>query len=380
MELINPAWQYKYIASRDLRFDWLRGYAVLIMLVDHIGSPSWLYIFTGGDRFYVSAAEAFVFISGFIVGVVYGGVFQRETFQAVWQKAWKRAWTLYKLTLVLYLFILIWSSFFPSPWQAQLPESISVPLISSVLLLEQTFDFVDIPLVYTVLMLLAPFALYLLHAQKGWLLLLISGSLWLVYQIPGFAQLLPLLPNSDSLNVQTWQLLFFTAMFLGYHRESVSRFFSGLPKPITSAYLKIVNLLTVILLAIFIVRFLEPSQTISASISENRGLVDVLFDKKMLAVGRLIAAFFIFQYAFWAVTYYWKPLQRVTSWFIPFGQNSLYAYTVHLAWIAVYGVLTVYLPSSPFSSSGVSFLAQILAIICTYWMIQKKVLFQIIPR
>src|SRR5689334_18083294 len=51
--------------SRDLRIDLLRGAAVAAMVIDHVGGDrSWLYALTGGDKFYVSAAEAFVFLAG----------------------------------------------------------------------------------------------------------------------------------------------------------------------------------------------------------------------------------------------------------------------------------------------------------------------------
>ena len=72
MTLFNPDWIYRSASSRDLRLDWLRGYATMAMVVDHIGSSSYLYVVTGGNIFFVSAAEAFVFISGMIVGLVYG--------------------------------------------------------------------------------------------------------------------------------------------------------------------------------------------------------------------------------------------------------------------------------------------------------------------
>ncbi|MBV9173234.1 MAG: OpgC domain-containing protein, partial [Chloroflexi bacterium] len=57
--------------GRDLRLDLLRGFAVLAMLIDHIGGQSPLYAVSGGDQFFTSAAEGFVAISGFLVGHVY---------------------------------------------------------------------------------------------------------------------------------------------------------------------------------------------------------------------------------------------------------------------------------------------------------------------
>ena len=63
--------------KRDYRLDFLRGIAVLIMVIDHVAGPSPLHLLTGGNGFFVSAAEGFVFISGFLVGIVYGGKVRR---------------------------------------------------------------------------------------------------------------------------------------------------------------------------------------------------------------------------------------------------------------------------------------------------------------
>src|SRR5262249_18106995 len=67
-------WRYSG-GSRDLRLDFLRGFAVLVMVADHLGGePSWLYSITGGNKFLFSAAEGFVFISGLVMGIVYAGM------------------------------------------------------------------------------------------------------------------------------------------------------------------------------------------------------------------------------------------------------------------------------------------------------------------
>jgi len=57
--------------KRDVRIDLLRGAAIVAMVVDHVGGrESWLYLLTGGNRFYVSAAEGFVFLAGLISGII----------------------------------------------------------------------------------------------------------------------------------------------------------------------------------------------------------------------------------------------------------------------------------------------------------------------
>ena len=58
--------------KRDLRIDLLRGFCVFVMTVDHVGGESsWLYVLTGGNHFYVSAAEGFVLLSGIAMGMVH---------------------------------------------------------------------------------------------------------------------------------------------------------------------------------------------------------------------------------------------------------------------------------------------------------------------
>lgn len=64
LAVIVASWRYAG-GRRDLRFDLLRGLAVIAMITDHVGGEaSWLYTLTGGNHFWTSAAEGFIFISG----------------------------------------------------------------------------------------------------------------------------------------------------------------------------------------------------------------------------------------------------------------------------------------------------------------------------
>src|SRR5919199_4749364 len=86
---------------RDLRVDFLRGFCVFAMVVDHFGGQSWLYAVTGGNRFYVSAAEGFIFISGFVMGQAYRGKRDRSGLVVAMTDALRRARTLYLATITL---------------------------------------------------------------------------------------------------------------------------------------------------------------------------------------------------------------------------------------------------------------------------------------
>ena len=81
------------------------------MVADHIGGErSWLYAITGGDAFFVSAAEVFVFISGLLMGIIYAGVIARQGLGAALMKSLQRAWTLYLMTVTLTLTFMVLSA------------------------------------------------------------------------------------------------------------------------------------------------------------------------------------------------------------------------------------------------------------------------------
>src|SRR5688572_10329756 len=94
---------YPIAEQRDLRLDLLRGFCVFAMVVDHIGGSSWLYALTGGNRWLVSAAEGFVFLSGLTMGLVYREKVRRLGLRATTRLVLRRAVTLYWLTVVLTL-------------------------------------------------------------------------------------------------------------------------------------------------------------------------------------------------------------------------------------------------------------------------------------
>src|SRR5918992_404975 len=86
---------------RDRRLDLLRGYAVFAMVVDHFGGESFITPLTGSNRFLVSAAEAFVFLSGFVMGMVYGRRVERAGWVATTEAILRRAALLYLVTVGL---------------------------------------------------------------------------------------------------------------------------------------------------------------------------------------------------------------------------------------------------------------------------------------
>src|SRR5438132_13912035 len=89
------AWRYEATGegrgARDLRVDLLRGFCVVVMIIDHVGGEqSWLYVFTGGNRWIVSAAEGVVLLSGFTVGMVHDRAIPVTAVRAMFETVFRR--------------------------------------------------------------------------------------------------------------------------------------------------------------------------------------------------------------------------------------------------------------------------------------------------
>ncbi|MBI5878533.1 MAG: OpgC domain-containing protein [Chloroflexi bacterium] len=361
-------WFYVQKGNRDLRLDFLRGYAVFAMIVDHLGSDSWLQNFTGGNRFFVSAAEGFVFISGLLVGIIYGDMMRKIGWWPAARKALARAWTLYTLTVPLTLLFVWLIGTFNLPFASWYVIGDPLKLIFDVATMQRTFAFADIPLLYTQLLLLAPVALWLMNRGKtGWML---TGSLalWGAYQVsPTAMSGFPWnIEGNWVFHVAAWQLLFFAAMALGYHRKTVSR---RLGRFMRLRWFSLALAATVALLVIF------------PNANPDDPTIMALFDKASLSVGRLAASAVVFSTLYMGTTLFWKPLYGTIGWlFNPLGENSLYSYTMHVMLLVGYYIVVAHIGSGDGQDIVANSVLQLGAVALTWQMIRKNFLFRVIPR
>src|SRR4051812_21973732 len=179
--LLNK-WRYAG-GKRDLRLDLLRGFAALTMIIDHVGGKdSLLYTISGGDRFFVSAAEGFVFISGLVMGIVYAGLIARKGLRAALTKGAKRVGTLYALTVILGLVFAALSLQAGASWAPKLQPEQFLDFAASVLTFHRTVYLTDVLLLYTLVVAASLPALALMRRGFGWLVLAGSWSLWAAWQ------------------------------------------------------------------------------------------------------------------------------------------------------------------------------------------------------
>jgi enterochelin esterase-like enzyme len=335
-----PPLAYVPSGRRDLRLDFLRGFCALAMIVDHIGGVSWLYALTGGNRFYTSAAEGFIFISGLVVGIVYRGFIERDGLGPALRRVLERAAQLYLLAVGLTLVFLPVSETLGLRWAQGVDLSDPAAFVVSVLTLHRTYYVVDIPLLYALLLAATPLALVLLSQGYTPVVLVLSCVLWAAYQFfPEQADVPWQIAGNYAFHFSAWQVLFITAMVIGYHRDRVAAALRWVPR---WPALLLSGLALAALVAIYrggdaFWRMLPVEDPASLDVTD---LVVALFGKGDLRPGRLLAFAIVFVFCYLLVDRLWRLWDRALGWLLlPLGQNALYAYAVHVVFVLLVGIL-----------------------------------------
>ena len=325
------AWRYESSTDaankRDLRVDLLRGFCVFVMIIDHVGGEtSWLYWITGGNRFYVSAAEGFLFLSGFSMGMVHQVVIRKSGVRAMFGKVLGRAWFLYTLTVLLTIAFAAVSTTLGAPYvDTMTPAKGRLDFTFSVITFHRAYSLTDILVLYTLLMLAAGPALWLIARGYTGVVLAASVTAWTVAQlwperIPRAWQI-----TDGGFPFSAWQLIFFIGLVLGFHRHRLA------------AYLRPSALIAVgiaAIAALYVIRL------ITIHVIDQSGDLDVhelLFDKNDARIGRLVALLAVAAFLYAGATLTWVWLRRATGWLLlPMGQRALFAYGVQLFVVAFF--------------------------------------------
>src|SRR3989442_358556 len=223
------AWRYEATEEghepRDLRVDLLRGFCVFVMIIDHVGGEqSWLYVFTGGNRWIVSAAEGFVLLSGFTMGMVHNRTINVKGVRAMFEKVFGRAWLLYTLTVVLTIAFAAVSTALGAPYvEQQTPAHGRLDFAVSVLTFHRTYSLTDILVLYTLLVLMAgPAPLSIARGYTG-LVIAASVTAWAIEQlwperVPRAWEIV-----DGGFPFSAWQLMFFMGLVIGFHLGPLSK-------------------------------------------------------------------------------------------------------------------------------------------------------------
>jgi hypothetical protein len=141
---------------------------------------------------------------------------------------------------------------------------------------------------------------------------------------PQAADIWPI-PGEELFSVAAWQVLFMTALVIGYHRRKLETAFRVIASP---QVLLIAGAALAGLIALYATR-LAPLTTVTGV--DHDTLSEWLFAKNDVAPGRIIAFAVLFVFAYALLTLAWRPLERAVGWLLlPYGQNALSAYVIHI--------------------------------------------------
>ncbi len=212
---------HKQSTKRDKRVDSLRGLFLVIMTLDHFnGILSKVTYETFG---YVSAAEGFIFLSGYVFTIVY--IKYAEFPTILISHSLKRAWLVYKYHFVIisiifltYLFIPIYNETW-SEWLCPNQVDPYLCLIYTTMLLHYP-ALLDILPIYVLYILFSPLILILFFRGYIWPVLFISISIWVVGQFMNATgdviNIFEINARSGFFNLYSWQLIWTTGIFIGY--------------------------------------------------------------------------------------------------------------------------------------------------------------------
>ena len=316
-----------------MRLDLLRGFCVLVMVADHIGGEhSWVYVVTGGNRFFTSAAEGFVLISGIVMGTVYLNVIRREGMNAMLRKVLRRAGFLYILTVSLTIAFALISYVMNTAWSQTMTPTRPLEFVLSVSTLHRSYPVTDVLMLYTLLVFAAPPLLYLLGTGRTKIALAGAWGLWLLWQISPADVQFPWNVVDGGFPFAAWQLPFAMGVIIGYHRERIAR---ALTPRLRFAMVVVATILSIVLIVAFQLTIADRASDQPSALAWLLSS-DLVFGKNDLRPGRLFALVGVATVAFAFVTMLWVPVRRVLGWLLlPLGQRSLGAYGIHLFVLAL---------------------------------------------
>jgi hypothetical protein len=349
---------------RDLALDLLRGYFLVVILIDHLRfATNPLYLVSGHQALWVTAAEGFVLISGFLVGRLRGDEARTAGLAVATRHVLRRAavlalWS--ALLTIAFRAISSASGYWPDVPNADAPGSL-VDYALGAVVLRRTYGDHNLLAAYALFLAAAPLALAAMLRGYTWLVLVGSAALWAVaYRYN--------LVWSNSVQADLcWQLLFMIGVAAGVHHAALAaRWHAASPRTRRAIAVAAASASLAILVG-SVLRL--PDHGVPPTRLEA-----VLFERNRLGPARIVCAIVLVTSLYGLVrTFEARLVPTIGRLLVPLGQASLYVYIVQ-------AVLTFVLvdraQTNPWIAAAVS-----LAVVGIVWlMVRYKLLFRIIPR
>lgn len=358
--------------------DLLRGFFILVIIVDHLQRwPSPYTYITGEGRLWVSAAEGFFIISGLLIGYLRGFKQREVPIRELARKLWQRAGMLYLWTVGITLFVVSMTLLIPANAELlpKLPDADQTAnlgtFIINVLTLNFATDWIYFLRFYAIMLFTTPLVIWLLRKNLWWVALLISLGLYgisFLFETPEGAL--------------QWQILFFVPALVGYKLQAIVHWLREHPraKHVLMGASLVVTAATMVLSYFWVLgwHYVEaPDSSFSReTYVATRSWLDPWFTKAPLAIGRVFLAFVWFAGLVSLFHIALPYLRRWFGWLLgTFGTLSLSAYCLQ-AVVLVF--VQVYLPLS--SDKLVNALSTTLIVVAFWALLKIPFLRRLLPR
>ena len=370
---------------RDVALDLVRGLAIVVLLVNHVGGESWLRYATEP---FLSAAEALVCVSGVVVGMVFGRRWLADGARATTRALLRRSFVLYRASVCVVALVGLATlvpglatevltiaprTSGPDLYAFDGPVRTAVAIVT----LEAGPWQFNILGFFIASLATAPAVLWLL--ARGWWPVAVAAS-WGLFLL-GRATLVEVLPaqSEQPFPFLIWQLLFVHAVVLGWHRDRVARLLARAPRAIAGAVLALATVAAYTRLHEIGADPLGVEGLLGIDAADWRRWDAEHFDKRTLDAGRLVTML-AFTAAAYVVFRRFETTARRTVGrvLLPLGRSSFYVFIVH-----VFVCLAV--ASVPFlvaSGAGrtLNTVVQVACVGLLWLLVTRRVLFRWIPR
>jgi len=345
-----------------LALDLLRGFFIVVIIVDHLWRwPSLLGFVSGEGRLWVTAGEGFVIISGLLIGYIRGYKNRDLPLLDVIKKVEMRALLLYAWLVGLTIFysVLSWYVTFadPVPW-VEIPKDSWIPLIQNTLLFDYQHPWIHFLYFYTLLLAVTPLAIYLL--RKGLPAVVAAASFF------GYAA-----GVTYTIEWLQWTPMFFLPAIAGYYLPIIQNWWTQLSyRAKTSLRTTLYSVVGASIIASAAATFLAPADPLASYLNS------IITKQDFFQFARIPIALLWFVGFALFFSQFSTIINRLFGWLLlPLGLRSLTAYILHGS---VLFVIAYFLPIS--ENIWYNTLVGILAIIATLALVSQRHVQKIIPR
>lgn len=381
MEHIMPSDTPKKKSTRIATFDLLRGYFMLSIIVNHLQwYPNGLDWVAFRGTLLVSAAEGFFLISGIVLGIVRGAKLHTKPFREAAILLLKRGALLYIVSVILALFFTFigWWLFMDNPGLKPGIRPIDQPLnevIMGILSFRYIYGWADFLRLYSIFILISPLALWLLRKNLWYVLIAISIGVWSL-----FPWALEHTKNtSEILMILSWQLVFFGGMTIGYHWDTLVKWWQSLTARIRQSILAPILVVAAVTLVIDAsISVMQALNILPSPVGQWYTSLRPHFNKEELPIFRLLLFSLWFILGFYIFSKFERVIKKLFGWILlPFGHNSLYVYILHA--IIIFFAHLIILPNQG-PHLIINAIGTFIIIGIIYIAVRRKFLFKIIPR